>query len=104
MIKDIEARTGAHITVDQSGQNVGYSTAMVYGSDEAVASAKQVIQNELVRCMERDQGPGGQTIPPPHGGGGPNNPTKDALAVVATLLAVAGQAATSDGGQPQALQ
>jgi len=101
-IKDIESRTGAAITMDQSTQELGFCRAMVYGSDEAVIAAKELIQNELARVQDRDRASGvGQTIAPPSRGGGLNNGSKDALAIVATLLAAAGQAAGSGGGGQQ---
>mmetsp|Transcript_102467 Transcript_102467/g.289425 ORF Transcript_102467/g.289425 Transcript_102467/m.289425 type:complete len:709 (+) Transcript_102467:101-2227(+) len=58
-IKDVEARSGAHVTIDQSSADLGYSRAMLYGSAEAVSVAQQYIENELSRVMERDQ-PGGR--------------------------------------------
>lgn len=101
-IKDIESRTGAHITVDQSTQELGYSRAMVYGPDEAVLAAKQIIQNELARVMDRDRSLPG--VPSLGLGDGslvrtdlaaplaPSNTAKDALTLLTTLLAAAGAA------------
>uniref|UniRef100_A0A7S4R5U7 K Homology domain-containing protein n=1 Tax=Alexandrium monilatum TaxID=311494 RepID=A0A7S4R5U7_9DINO len=97
-IKDIEARTGAHITVDQSTQDLGYSRAMVYGPDEAVVAAKQVIQSELARVMERDgatPGPAGAALATAQ----PGDPAKDALTLLTTLLAAASAAGGNTAAQ-----
>lgn len=104
-IKDIEARTGAHITVDQSTQDMGYSRAMVYGPDEAVHAAKQIIQSELARVMERDRGAPGSAsaglpgLPAPQ----PANQNKDALGLLTTLLAAASAAGGSTPAQSNVL-
>mmetsp|Transcript_48858 Transcript_48858/g.130783 ORF Transcript_48858/g.130783 Transcript_48858/m.130783 type:complete len:632 (-) Transcript_48858:120-2015(-) len=102
-IKDIEARTGAHITVDQSTQDMGYSRAMVYGPDEAVLAAKQIIQSELSRVMERDRAvPGSAStalVPAPQ----PQNPQRDALTLLTTLLAAASAAGGSTPAQTNVL-
>lgn len=58
-IKDIEGRTGAHITIDQTSQEIGYSRAMVYGDPDRVAMAVNIIETELARVMGRDRVPGG---------------------------------------------
>lgn len=58
-IKDIEGRTGACVTIDQSSQDRGYSKAMVYGEPDRVHMAVSIIQAELARVMERDSVPGG---------------------------------------------
>jgi len=100
-IKDIESRTGAHITVDQSTQDMGYSRAMVYGPDEAVMAAKQIIQNELSRVMERDRGPGSaSSLAVPQQA---PNTAKDALTLLTTLLAAASAAGGSTPAQSTVL-
>mmetsp|Transcript_142634 Transcript_142634/g.263062 ORF Transcript_142634/g.263062 Transcript_142634/m.263062 type:complete len:796 (-) Transcript_142634:60-2447(-) len=58
-IKDIEGRTGACVTIDQSSQDKGYSRAMVYGEPDRVHMAVSIIQAELSRVMERDSVPAG---------------------------------------------
>jgi len=95
-IKDIESRTGAHITVDQSTQDQGYSRAMVYGTEEAVLAAKQIIQGELARVMERDRavpGSASSSLVPAQ----PANQSKDALTLLTTLL---GAVSAAGGGAP----
>eukprot|EP00811_Abedinium_folium_P006138 NODE_1564_length_2436_cov_16.255089.p1 GENE.NODE_1564_length_2436_cov_16.255089~~NODE_1564_length_2436_cov_16.255089.p1 ORF type:complete len:633 (+),score=147.89 NODE_1564_length_2436_cov_16.255089:293-2191(+) len=59
-IKELERRSGAHITIDQSTQDAGYSRALLHGDSESTAAARQLIEMEL----QRVQSLGGAQVPP----------------------------------------
>lgn len=88
-IKDIEGRTGAHVTIDQSTQSLGYSRAVIYGTDDAIREAKRILLSEIERCQNKD-------------GSTRQLPANDPLSTVVSLIA--GVAGAVSGARPEEIQ
>eukprot|EP00927_Polykrikos_kofoidii_P058987 TRINITY_DN5394_c0_g1_i4.p1 TRINITY_DN5394_c0_g1~~TRINITY_DN5394_c0_g1_i4.p1 ORF type:complete len:784 (-),score=167.85 TRINITY_DN5394_c0_g1_i4:73-2316(-) len=95
-IRDIESRSGSHITIDQSTQELGYSLAKLYGAPESVAAGRQMIHNELNRVMDRD---GPTSFGQPLGGVASAQPLQSALSSLANVNVGCG----GGGGTTEAL-